>query len=39
MLREWERHQIEEVAMLRYFLPALYAQRAQASNFKIERFE
>ena len=36
MLREWERHQIEEVANLRYFLPQLYAQRAQAPNYRLQ---
>ena len=36
MLREWERHQIEEVANLRYFLPQLYAQRAQAPHYVLK---
>ena len=42
MLREWERHQIEEVAMLRYFLRTLYAQRATGGDvptYRILRFE
>jgi hypothetical protein len=36
MLREWERHQIEEVSMLNYYLPQLYAQRAGGYHFKLE---
>ena len=36
MLREWERHQIEEVANLAYFLPQLYAQRAQAPRYVLK---
>jgi len=31
MLREWKRHQVEEVGLLPHFLPALYAAR-NASN-------
>jgi quinoprotein glucose dehydrogenase len=27
MLREWERHQVEEVGLLPHFLPTLYSQR------------
>lgn len=37
MLKEWERHQIEEVAMLRYFLPTLYAQR-ETGTYRLELF-
>ncbi len=35
MLAEWERHQIEEVANLRHFLPQLYAQRALAPRYVL----
>ncbi len=35
MLREWERHQIEEVSMLNYYLPELYAQRADGYHFRL----
>lgn len=36
MLREWERHQVEEVSMLNYYLPQLYAQRKNGYHFKLE---
>jgi hypothetical protein len=36
MLREWERHQVEEVSMLNYYLPQLYAQRAGDYHFELE---
>jgi len=36
MLREWERHQVEEVSMLNYYLPQLYAQRGAHYHFKLE---
>ena len=35
MLREWRRHQVEEVASLRFFLPQLYAQRDRGRHFKL----
>ncbi|MBF7730976.1 hypothetical protein [Pseudomonas sp. N040] len=35
MLREWERHQIEEVSLLHYYLPQLYAQQAPAYHFTL----
>lgn len=35
MLREWERHQIEEVSMLNYYLPQLYEQRGDNYQFKL----
>jgi hypothetical protein len=35
MRREWARHQLEEVAMLRYFLPALYAQRGAHTGYRL----
>jgi hypothetical protein len=36
MLREWERHQVEEVSMLNYYLPQLYAQRGDGYNFHLD---
>lgn len=35
MLREWERHQIEEVGMLQHYLPRLYAQRPADFRFRL----
>ena len=35
MMTEWQRHQIEEVASLQFFLPALYAQREAGSPFRL----
>ena len=35
MLVQWERHQIEEVAMLNYFLPELYSQR-NSGHYHLE---
>lgn len=35
MLQEWRRHQVEEVASLRFFLPGLYAQRHMGRHFKL----
>jgi hypothetical protein len=32
MMAQWQRHQIEEVASLAFFLPQLYAQRDHSSN-------
>ncbi|GAA5316441.1 MAG: hypothetical protein AseanaTS_16450 [Candidatus Pelagadaptatus aseana] len=32
LMAQWQRHQIEEVASLQFFLPALYAQRHNRSN-------
>jgi hypothetical protein len=36
MLREWGRHQVEEVSMLNYYLPRLYAQRGDGYNFHLD---
>ena len=33
MMAQWQRHQIEEVASLQFFLPQLYAQRAMGNHF------
>lgn len=35
MMEQWQRHQIEEVASLRYFLPELYALRGGAYHFRL----
>ncbi|MDP2768913.1 MAG: hypothetical protein Q8O81_03655 [Giesbergeria sp.] len=35
MLRQWERHQIEEVGMLQHFLPALYASQPQGNAYRL----
>jgi len=35
MLREWERHQVEEVGLLPHFLPALYAQRNDRNIYQL----
>jgi hypothetical protein len=35
MMDQWQRHQIEEVASLQFFLPALYAQRDQGNAFQL----
>ncbi len=35
MLREWQRHQVEEVASLQFFLPALYAQRDGGTHYRL----
>ena len=39
MLREWERHQVEEVGLLPHFLPALYAQRNARNIYRLETGE
>lgn len=36
MLQEWQRHQIEEVASLQFFLPRIYAQRATGTHFVLD---
>jgi hypothetical protein len=33
MMEQWQRHQVEEVASLHFFLPELYAQRNSAEAF------
>jgi hypothetical protein len=35
MLREWERHQVEEVGLLPHFLPTLYAQRNDENIYHL----
>ncbi len=35
MLREWTRHQVEEVGLLPNFLPALYAQRNDRNIYQL----
>lgn len=35
MIAQWQRHQIEEVASLQFFLPQLYAQRENAPHFSL----
>jgi quinoprotein glucose dehydrogenase len=35
MLREWKRHQVEEVGLLPHFLPQLYAQRNDRNMYRI----
>jgi hypothetical protein len=35
MLREWERHQVEEVGLLPHFLPTLYSQRNDENIYRI----
>jgi len=35
MLREWKRHQVEEVGLLPHFLPALYTQRNDRNIYRL----
>ena len=35
MLAEWQRHQVEEVSSLQFFLPALYAQRGIQGEYVL----
>jgi len=35
MLREWTRHQVEEVGLLPHFLPQLYAQRNDRNIYEL----
>ena len=35
MLREWQRHQVEEVGLLPQFLPVLYAQRNDRNIYRL----
>ena len=37
MLEQWQRHQLEEVASLQFFLPELYAQRNSVGGFALEQ--
>lgn len=36
MLEQWRRHQVEEVSSLQFFLPAIYAQRADGDHYFIQ---
>jgi quinoprotein glucose dehydrogenase len=36
MLREWQRHQVEEVGLLPHFLPGLYAQRNRDNLYQLD---
>tara|TARA_R110001592_G_scaffold363396_2_gene687678 strand:+ start:97274 stop:98023 length:750 start_codon:yes stop_codon:yes gene_type:complete len=36
MIEQWQRHQLEEVASLQFFLPQLYAQRAKGTHFSLD---
>lgn len=36
MLVQWQRHQVEEVSSLQFFLPALYAQRGNSPVYVLE---
>lgn len=35
-MAQWQRHQVEEVGSLQFFLPALYAQRDRGNHFQLE---
>ena len=35
MLAQWQRHQVEEVSSLQFFLPALYAQRDTGTRLRL----
>ncbi len=39
MLREWQRHQVEEVGLLPQFLPGLYAQRNERNIYRLDEGE
>lgn len=39
MIREWQRHQIQEVSSLQFFLPTIYAQRETAGPFNLSGLE
>lgn len=36
MLEQWQRHQVQEVSSLRFFLPELYAQRDAGRHFLLD---
>jgi hypothetical protein len=36
MLREWKRHQVEEVGLLPNFLPRLYSRRNDSNIYRLE---
>lgn len=35
MLAQWQRHQVEEVSSLQFFLPGIYAQRERGSPYQL----
>lgn len=35
MLAQWQRHQVEEVSSLAFFLPGLYAQRGAQGHYRV----
>jgi hypothetical protein len=35
MLEQWQRHQVEEVSSLQFFLPGIYAQRGSKNHYLI----
>ena len=37
MLEQWQRHQVEEVASLQFFLPKLYSQRNTGEAFILQQ--
>jgi quinoprotein glucose dehydrogenase len=37
MLRQWKRHQVEEVGLLPHFLPELYAQRNDSNIYRLSQ--
>ena len=39
MMEQWQRHQVEEVASLQFFLPELYSQRGRGNNFVLSTAE
>ncbi len=39
MMAQWQRHQVEEVASLQFFLQALYAQRERGNHFVLKANE
>ena len=36
MIEQWQRHQIEEVASLQFFLPQIYAQRDSGTHYVLD---
>ncbi len=36
MLAQWQRHQVEEVSSLQFFLAQLYAQRGRGNHFELQ---
>ncbi|AQA18462.1 hypothetical protein BST95_09670 [Halioglobus japonicus] len=35
VMEQWQRHQVEEVASLNYFLPEVYSQRGEVTHFTL----